>query len=343
MFSINVRVTSRPAVRPKAYLAIIAAAYTLTAPVSGPALAAPDDLLAQASVSKPAPTTEASPKKVIHWAGCGITRKAFMKELAVAYEHRTGTRIALDGGGATKGIRETAKGNTELGGSCRWTMEDPASFRPISEEAAVRMVPVAWDALVVITHPDNPVSNLSYAQVRDIYTGKINNWKALGGNDAPIDLLVRSSAISGVGYTIRKLVFANFDQQFSKDAQRFPSSGPLEKATENNPNAVAISGVGSARRRDVKILTLDGIEPTFENIRDGHYMFYRPLFLVIKKRHPDPDAADFIEFAVSADGREVIRKAGTVPYRDGLPLIAKQIREQNAATRRGLYKLQDIN
>ena len=285
----------------------------------------------------------APPQKVLHWAGCGITRKAFMKELAVAYERRTGTRIELNGGGATKGIRETAKGNTELGGSCRWTMEDPTRFRPISEEAAVKMVPVAWDALVVVTHPDNPVGNISFAQVRDIYTGKLSNWKELGGNDAPIDLLVRSSAISGVGYTIRKLVFANFDQQFPGSAERFPSSGPLEKAAEANPNAIAISGVGSARRRDLKILTLDGVEPTFDHIRDGDYMFYRPLFLIIKKRHPDPDAQDFIRFAVSADGRNIIRDAGTVPYRDGLPLIAKQIREQNAATRRGLYKLRDMD
>lgn len=312
---------------------ILAAAVTLPGVTAAAAPATAGDQPAQAA---------AGTSKVLHWAGCGITRKAFMKELAAAYEQRTGTHIELDGGGATKGIRETAKGNTDLGGSCRWTMEDPASFRPISEEAGVKMVPVAWDALVVITHPDNPVSNLSFGQVRDIYSGKLNNWKALGGNDAPIELLVRSSAISGVGYTIRKLVFANFDQQFPESARQFPSSGPLEKAVESNPNAVAISGVGSARRRDVKILTLDGIAPTFENIRDGHYMFYRPLFLVIKKRHPDPDATDFIEFAISADGRDIIRNAGTVPYRDGLPLIAKQIREQNAATRRGLYKLREM-
>jgi phosphate transport system substrate-binding protein len=315
-----------------AYIApLLPVAFTAT-----PTLAAPAEIAAQTE-----PVNQAAPQKVLHWAGCGITRKAFMKELAAAYEHRTGTRIVLDGGGATKGIRETSNGHTELGGACRWTLDNPTTFRPISAESGVKMVPVAWDALVVITHPDNPVHNITYHQLRDIYTGKINNWKQLGGNDAPIDLLVRSSAISGVGYTIRKLVFANFDQQFSETAKKFPSTGPLEKATEVNPNAIAMTGVGSARRRNLQILTLDGVEPTFENIRDGHYMFYRPLFLVIKKRQPDPIAKDFIRFAVSADGREVIRKAGTVPYRDGLPLIARQIREQNAATRRGLYQIHD--
>ena len=280
----------------------------------------------------------ADEQQVLHWTGCGITRKAFMKELAAAYERRTGTRIVLDGGGATKGIRETNEGRSDLGGACRWTMENPTSFRPISAESQVKMVPVAWDALVVITHPDNPIDNISFAQVRDLYSGGISNWKYLNGRDAPVELLVRSSAISGVGYTIRKLVFANFDQQFPDSATRFPSSGPLEKTLEKNVNAVAITGVGSARRRDVKVLNLDGIEPTFENIRDGKYMFYRPLYLVIKRHRPNPIAKDFIRFAASREGRQIIRDAGTVPYRDGMPLIAKQIREQKVAMLRGLYQ-----
>ena len=277
----------------------------------------------------------------LHWAGCGITRKAFMSELAAAYERRTGVHIEVGGGGATKGIRDTAKGVTELGGSCRWTLENPATFRPIAAERQVKMVPVAWDALVVIAHPDNPVDNISFGQVRGVYSGEIADWGELGGRQEPIDLFVRKGRISGVGHTIRKLVFADFDYEFPASAQRFPSSGPLEKAVAANPNGLAITGVGSAKRRPVKILTIDGVEPTLDNIQSGDYMFYRPLFLVIKKRGAKPAAQKFIDFTLSEAGRRIIREAGTLPYRDGLNLVARQIKEQQAATRRGLYQRKD--
>ena len=200
------------------------------------------------------------------------------------------------------------------------------------------MVPVAWDALVVIVNPGNPVNSISIEQLRQVYTGTITNWKALGGNDAPIELFVREGKISGVGHALRKLVFTNFNQEFIASAQRAPSSGPLKKAVETKPNAMAVTGVGSARRRAVKILELDGIEPSYDNIRNGKYMLYRPMFLVIRKYGATPAAKAFIKFAVSEEGRQVIRDAGTIPYRDGMPLIALQIKQQNAATKRGLYR-----
>jgi len=276
--------------------------------------------------------------QVLTWTGCGITRKAFMSELAAAYERKTGIRVDLSGGGATKGIRDTQAGFSNLGGSCRWTLENPRTLRPIAAEAEVKMVPVAWDALVVIVNPRNPADTISLEQVRQVYTGNISNWKALGGIDAPIDLFVRAGKISGVGHALRKLVFTNFSQTFTDSAKRYPSSGPLEKAVEADANGIAVTGIGSARRRAVKILALDGIEPSYDNIRNGDYMLYRPMFLVIKKYGANRAAKAFIKFAVSPEGRQVIRDAGTIPYRDGMPLIARQIKQQNAATERGLYR-----
>jgi len=276
--------------------------------------------------------------QVLTWTGCGITRKAFMSELAAAYEQKTGIRVDLSGGGATKGIRDTQAGLSNLGGSCRWTLENPRTLRPIAAEAEVKMVPVAWDALVAIVNPLNPIDTITLEQLRQVYTGAITNWKGLGGIDAPIKLYVREGKISGVGHALRKLVFTNFNQEFVESATRVPSSGPLEKAVESNPNAMAVTGVGSARRRAVKILALDGIEPSYDNIRNGDYMLYRPMFLVIKKYGATRAAKAFIKFAVSPEGRQVIRDAGTIPYRDGMPLIARQIKQQNAATERGLYR-----
>ncbi|MDZ7804928.1 substrate-binding domain-containing protein, partial [Thiohalophilus sp.] len=85
----------------------------------------------------------------INWAGCGITKKAFMAELAKAYEAKTGIHISLSGGGATKGIRNAAAGNIDIGGACR------TSLNSLDEERNAHQIPVAWDALVVVTNKDN--------------------------------------------------------------------------------------------------------------------------------------------------------------------------------------------
>jgi len=171
------------------------------------------------------------------WAGCGISKKAFMAELAKAYEKKTGIHIALNGGGATKGIRDAAAGKIDIGGACRSIIERDAQERNAYE------VPVAWDALAVIVNPKNPVQSVSFKQLQDIYLGRLNNWKQLGGPNAPIELYVRRGKISGVGRTLRALVFANFDQEFPGAKYVVKSSGPLEKGIEQNPLAIGTTGI----------------------------------------------------------------------------------------------------
>lgn len=141
------------------------------------------------------------------WAGCGITKKAFMKELAKAYTRKTGIKVKLSGGGATKGIRNAAKGAIHIGGACRVSLEKHP------EERNAFQIPVAWDALVAFVHKDNPVDNVSFSQLKKVYLGEITNWKELGGKNAPIELYARRGKMSGVGRTLRELVFANYDQK----------------------------------------------------------------------------------------------------------------------------------
>ena len=99
----------------------------------------------------------------------------------------------------------------------------------------------------------------------------------------------------------------------------------LEKAVEKNPNAIAVTGVASAHKRDFKILQLEGKDPNFENIRTGNYLLYRPLFLVSNQNAPNSARADeFIKFALGAEGREIIRQNQVVPYFDGMLLLQKR-------------------
>ena len=255
---------------------------------------------------------------VIHWAGCGITKKAFMAELAAAYEAKTGVKVDLQGGGATRGIRDTAKLKIDLGGTCRMSLPEIDK-----SELHSSLHPVAWDALAIIVHKSNRINELSTRQIKDIYKGKITNWKQVGGKDAPIELYVRTGKISGVGYAIRQYVFQNSDEDFVSDYV-VKSSGPLEKAVEKNPNAIGITGVSSARKRDVKIIGFDGKTPTYDNVKEGKYGLYRPLYLVTSPA-PSKVVKAFIEFAQSEEGKEILRKNKTVPYTDALNLMRKML------------------
>ena len=245
----------------------------------------------------------------LNWAGCGITKKAFMAELAAAFEKKTGTHIELEGGGATKGIRKIAKREVDFAGSCRFRVGPDAI-----SSSLIQFNPVAWDALTVVVHKSNPIESISLDQLRAVYRGRITNWKALGGPDKPLELLIRKGKISGVGHTIRKILFGDEDINF-KANKIYKSSGPLEKAVEKNPNAIAVSGISSARKRDFKIVKLEGKDPSYQNIKDGQYYLYRPLYIVTNRQSENlPVVKSFLNFAHSRAGRDIIRSNGAVPY-----------------------------
>ena len=276
-------------------------------------------------------TGSAQAVETIEWTGCGISKKAFMTELSKAYTKYSGVNVKLSGGGATKGIRQAANGSVHIGGACRVSLQNDPKERNAFE------IPVAWDALVSFVHKDNPVENISFQQLRQIYLGEITNWKQLGGNDAPIDLYIRRGKLSGVGRTLRELVFANFDQEF-KASYVVKLSGPVEKGVEKNINGIGISGISSAKKRNLKLLKLDGKAPNYENIKNGSYALYRPLYLVIKRGNKMPLVRDFVNYAVSPVGQQIIRSQGTVPYAEALHLVMKQLDQYERASSNGLYE-----
>lgn len=269
------------------------------------------------------------PETTLNWVGCGISKKAYVTDLAQAFEKKTNIHIKIQGGGATKGIREVVKGAADLGGSCRYQLpEDP-------REAGVGLEPVAWDALVVITNKENPVESLSMEQIKAIFTGKTRNWREVGGPKAPIEVYTRKSKHSGVGRTLRKLIFADFGQKIVS-TKSFPSSGPLEKAIIENPHAIGITGISSARLRDVKILKLENVYPSYDAVKGGQYQLYRPLYITYNPRSDKLDQVkQFISFCHSHEGREIMRKNGTLPYREGVHLVMRQIEQDLSAFRKG--------
>lgn len=270
--------------------------------------------------------------KKITWAGCGISKNAFMGEMATAYEKKTGVKVELLGGGATKGIRQVSSREVQVGGTCRHVIEKDRSMMTHDEERRVELRPVAWDALVMITHKDNPVDNISLDQLRKVYKGQITNWKELGGKDAPIELYVRKGKISGVGRTLRELLFYNYEEEFVAKYV-VEESSTLEKDMVTNPNGAGMTGISSARKLKgiAKILKLDGKEPSYENIRTGQYLLYRPLYIVSNLQEKDPEVKKFVAFVAGDEGKAIMRSVGTVPYEDAVGLWLTYLDQQNKA------------
>ena len=255
------------------------------------------------------------------WTGCGITKKAFLQELAAAYEAKSGTAVKISGGGATKGIRSASAAASDLGGTCRhWLKEVGGGVHP--EEKDAELVQVAWDALVVIVHPDNGVDDISSDNLKKVYSGEITNWSELGGDDRPIGLVARAGKTNGVGYMYRQLLFNDPDYTIKARALEVKSTGPLEKKVEKIKTAIAIDGISSAKKRKVKFLSLDGVEPSKENIGSGKYPLYRPLYLAINKSKASAEARKFIDFSLSPEGQAVIAAQGTVNMEEGQALVA---------------------
>lgn len=281
---------------------------------------------------EPINTENTSDAVQLTWVGCSVTKKAFMNELAAAYSLESGVEIDIQGGGATRGIRDTASGKSDMGGACRYKMESNESERD------VLLKPVAWDALVVIAHPQNPASNITLEQLRGVLTGQITNWKQLGGSNNRIKLFARDGKLSGVGRTLRKLVFADYEKEFVTD-QLFKSSAPLESAIENDKDAIGISGISSVRKRNVKVLKLEGKVPDYQNIVDGSYVLYRPLYIAVNTAGKNARLVeDFYKFAHSPKGKGILRDNGTVPYLDALSLVMKQVEQDERAMGRGVYR-----
>ncbi len=269
--------------------------------------------------------SEPEVKKII-WTGCGITKKAFMAEIAAAYKQKFGVTIELRGGGATKGIRSAKSGESHLGGTCRIPMHTPEE-----ESMLLKLILVAWDALVVIVNKDTPITDIKKQELVDILEGKITYWNELSGwqgdknSKEEINLYTRRSKISGVGYSMRKMLFNDLNKEFVSN-KYFHSSGPLEKAIEKDKSALGVTGISSARKRNVKILSLDGIKPDYETIKSGHYTLYRPLYLTYTSLYKLPKAEKkevrrFLDFIKSDEAAQIIRENNVVPFKDGFRLM----------------------
>ena len=256
---------------------------------------------------------------------CHVSKDAYVTDLVTAYQKESGVHIEVRDGNSTSAIRDVHIGVADIGGTSRDLVPGE------TYQTDVELLPVAWDALAIIVHKDNPVDNISLDQVKAIYTGRIRYWTELGGTDQKIEVYAHKNKISGNGRTLRELLFSNTDKTLYT-SRVFDYGEQLEQAVIQNPNAIAITGVSSAHTQDVKIVALDGMKPSIENIKTGNYSLYRPLFLTYDPHSPNIESIqDFIRFVLSQSGRDVMYANGVVPYREAMSLVMKKARDNDTS------------
>jgi phosphate transport system substrate-binding protein len=213
-----------------------------------------------------------------------------------------GIKISIAGGGSGVGIKQVGEGLVDIGNSGRKPTEAELSNYPL------KMNRWAVDGVGVVVNPDNPVKSLSTAQLKDIYAGKLTNWKALGGPDKTINLYTRDKA-SGTRAVFWKKALSKGD--ISAKAHFVPSNGAMKTAVAQDPYAIGYVSVGHIDK-SVAPVALDAVVPTLDNVKQGKYKVARGLY---SNTNGDPKglAKKFIDYLYSAEGQKIVAEKGFIP------------------------------
>ncbi|NJP05236.1 MAG: phosphate ABC transporter substrate-binding protein [Chloroflexaceae bacterium] len=215
-------------------------------------------------------------------------------------------QLDIGAGGSVVGIQAVQKGDVDIGMSSRH-LDDEEIL------AGMELHQIAIDVLAVIVHPDNPVDDLSLEQLRAIYLGEVTNWQAVGGEDMPILPVVRE-VTSGTRGAFDEIVLD--DQQPDESVVDVQiTAGEVERKVATTPNAIGYIGFGHINPDEIKVLTIDEIVPSPETALDQSYTLQRPLLLITGSlsRHL---AQNFVDFALSPEGQQIVAREGWVPVID---------------------------
>lgn len=212
--------------------------------------------------------------------------------------------ITVAAGGSGVGIKQVGEGLVQIGNAGRQASEQ--------EIATYSLVPFKWavDGVAVVVNPHNKVRALSSAQLQDIYSGRITSWKQLGGVDKAINLYTRDNASGTRSVFWKKALHKG---EISSAANFVVSNGAMKTAVANDPYAIGYVSVGYIDN-SVAAVTLDGVAPSKENVRNGRYKVARGLYS-ITKGEPTGLTKAFIDYLLSPAGQQLAADKGFIPVR----------------------------
>ena len=209
--------------------------------------------------------------------------------------------VGYTGSGSGAGIEGVLAGTCDLGLSSRALTDEEKA------EGAVENI-IALDGVAIVVNPENTVTELTTDQIAKIFTGEITNWSEVGGADAEIAVFGRENG-SGTRTAFEEIVGV---EDACKYTNEYSSTGDVIGNVAQNPNAIGYASL-SAVDETVSAVSVNGVAPSEETVKDGTYEIQRPFVIVTVEGTELSDAAQaFLDYAMSADVAEIIAAAGAV-------------------------------
>jgi len=234
-------------------------------------------------------------------AGCGSDRREavhivgstsilpFAEMLAEEFgKKEPGVHVEVQGGGSTHGLLALRSGIAEIGACSRLLHGDDP------DEAALTPIAIAQDAIAVVVHPSNPLTGLSRAELRDVFSGRVRNWRELGGPDRPVRVSTREEGSGTLDAFVSQVMGG---VRIAPDALVQESNGAMKEVVKGDPCAIGFMSMGLVGV-GLKALAVDGTPPSPSESERSKYPLVRP-FLFVVRGAPSGAAGRFIEFARS--------------------------------------------
>jgi len=228
-------------------------------------------------------------------------------------------RLSVTGGGSGTGIAALINGTVDIANASRKIKQEEVDAAKKNGTDPVEFV-IARDAIAVIVNPENPINQLSLQQISDIYSGQINNWNELGGEDRPIVRLSRETNSGTHVYFLENVLrLGQKDNKtlFSTDTLLLPSSEGITAEISQNPNAIGYDGLGYVTN-ETKVVAVSKTDngpfiiPSAETVNSGEYPIARDLYMYTAGP-PKGVIEAYLNWIMSPDAQKIVKELGFVP------------------------------
>ncbi len=242
-----------------------------------------------------------APKETVSTDGSTSMNKV-IGALGEAFEADTGITVSYNATGSGAGIQAVFEGRCDIGLSSR-RLKDEEKAKGLEETI------LAYDGIAIIVNSENPVNGLDLETIAKIYTGEITNWKEVGGNDRQIVLIGREAG-SGTRDGFESITGTEGECKYR---QELTSTGDVITSVASNADAIGYASLASVKDT-VKAVTVGGVVPSEETVKNGTYVVQRPFVLVTKQGVKLSESAQkFFDYVTSEAANEIISLAGVVP------------------------------